>query len=95
MYIGWLAKNGHQYISIDIMFDTFINCFTCFEEINIIVYREKMYSYGQEKKTGGYSPTPHLQSACNCSLGTQIFNETEVFFQYSYLKQLLIVTDYL
>ena len=54
-----------------------------------------MYSYGGRRKQGGYSPTPNLQSACNCSLGTQIFNETEVFFQYCYLKQLLIVTDYL
>ena len=28
LYVGWPAKNGHQYISIDIMFDTFINYFT-------------------------------------------------------------------
>ena len=30
LYVGWPTKNGHQYISIDIMFDTFINCFTKF-----------------------------------------------------------------
>ena len=33
--------------------------------------------------------------ACNCSLSTQIFDETEVLFQDSYLNELLIIADYL
>ena len=34
-------------------------------------------------------------SVCNYSLSTQIFDETEVLFQDSYLNQLLIIADYL
>ena len=47
MYVGWLAKNGHQYISIDIMFDTFINCFTCFDFHSN--NKENQYSHIQRK----------------------------------------------
>ena len=69
LYVGLPAKNGHQYISIDIMFDTFITASQSFDfqsnnkgnQDNHI--QRKKYPYGQEKKTGRLQFHPKFISA--------------------------------